>query len=209
VWLFCVLVLCGQSMHVAPCPEFELYDAHGALISNTSFEYREQELLCEHVRKGDHVLQMGGNIGTSCILTDMLGARTYCVEPQQALLDTLARNCRGSDVRIIPGVVDAEHESVHVVGDGVGAHTEGSGSVKAHRLTDILNPDDLQVLFMDCEGCAPRFLQQYPVDSLRSLRSIIYERDRLPSHEYDAMEAELSKSGWRCEGGFHRACTKA
>jgi hypothetical protein len=71
-----------------------------------------------------------------------------------------------------------------------------------------MNPHEINVLFMDCEGCAPRFLKQHPVESMPSLRVVIYEKDRIPDHEYDAMEHDMSKSGWTCEGGFHRVCVR-
>ena len=60
----------------------------------------------------------------------------------------------------------------------------------------------------EAEGCAPRFLKQHPVESMTSLRVVIYEKDRLPDHDYDAMEHDMSKSGWTCEGGFHRVCVR-
>jgi hypothetical protein len=48
-------------------PEFELQDMTGNIISSKSYEYDEQKLLCNYVHSGDHVLQLGANIGTSCI----------------------------------------------------------------------------------------------------------------------------------------------
>lgn len=191
------------------CPEFHLVDVDGSRILNTSFEYDEQKLLCTHVRDGDVVLQLGGNIGTSCVMTDKLGASTYCVEPQEAVLETLRKNCRDTNIKIMQGIIDEEYSSAGLVGSGLGAHTTEAGNITVHRLSQVIAPSDINVLFMDCEGCAPRFLNQHPLETMPALRVVIYERDRLPETEYDLMERDMERSGWMCTGEFHRVCLKS
>ena len=53
-------------------PKFKLYNLKGKLIKNSKWEFKEQKLLNKYLKPSDNVLQLGGNIGTSCILVDKI-----------------------------------------------------------------------------------------------------------------------------------------
>ena len=52
--------------------KFKLYNLSNELIKNQSTELMEQLFLQQYVKPNDSVLQLGANIGTSCILVDKL-----------------------------------------------------------------------------------------------------------------------------------------
>ena len=68
-------------------PIFNLHDVNENLITNKDYELDEQILLYKYLDKNDSVLQLGANIGTSCILVDKVTeGNNICVEPNLGLI---------------------------------------------------------------------------------------------------------------------------
>ena len=71
--------------------KFKLYNMKNELLENTNWEYGEQLLLEKYLNKNDNILQLGGNIGGSCIMADKLLDKNninICVEPNKEIINT-------------------------------------------------------------------------------------------------------------------------
>jgi hypothetical protein len=91
-------------------PTFTLSNVKGEIVSNKNYEFPEQGLLYEFLDKDDIVLQLGGNIGTSCIFADKIldkKDKQLCVEPNNELMDVLQKNKKlnNAHFNIINGIV--------------------------------------------------------------------------------------------------------
>mgnify|MGYP001374106055 CR=1 FL=1 len=59
-------------------------------IKNIDKEFSEQKLLSKYVKKDNNVLQLGGNIGSSCIYVDKILENdniNICVEPHPKIIE--------------------------------------------------------------------------------------------------------------------------
>ena len=189
-------------------PRFELEDNGGMKIKNTAYEVFEQILLNKYIAPNDSVLQLGGNIGTSCILVDKLrdGGTNVCVEPNQGILRLLRKNKKKTNSRfvIVDGIVSRKQGMVVVESDDLnkwGSTVEkGSGSVKGTFVKtvdfDALdNKYQFDVLFADCEGCLETFFDEYP-NALKRIKKCIFEKDNPESCDYTKVFRVLKDSGF-------------
>ena len=207
-------------------PQFRLRSLTGAYLRNTEYEHDEQRLLASRLRDGDRVLQLGGNIGTSCIAaakTRTLAANV-CVEPSDTVVQTLRRNIseHGVDVRVVHGIIGGTGEAcaqkrlMGVGGDpshndwGASVTADGGEgqAVRCTTLQDVAPPGGFTVLFADCEGCFPGFVEEHAEELARShdLHTIVYERDA--GADYGSVERFCKDHDFRCSGGFHTLCVR-
>ena len=86
-----VVWLCFFRHNDSLLPVYDLYDYNGNIIKNTEHEVSEQKILRDTIRTGDRVLQLGGNIGASCITASKINKldKNDCVEPQSNLIPIL------------------------------------------------------------------------------------------------------------------------
>lgn len=186
---------------------FKLYNLENELIENTSTELMEQLFLQQYIKPTDSVLQLGANIGTSCILVDKLlndKKVNVCLEPIKEIYDVLVKNKEYNDCGFIPvlGLLSNE-KSVKM--NKHGSNLEGSfvskdgeldvTSLTLSELESMVN-SKFSVLFMDCEGCFIQVLNDFP-EILKDLRMIIIEKDRLNELDYSECDEKLIVAGFK------------
>ena len=190
-------------------PEDESYTLHGVHepVNNKQWEYNEQKTLLKYVKDGDRVLQLGGNIGASCITLSRSRhlERNTCVEPNDKIIPILKKNVaqHAKHVEIIHGIITgSSHPQYLDYGDGPnmwGGNTLKNNDkgqpvrqISLHRLEQHRTP--YNILFADCEGCLPAFLREYPN---HKWDAIIYEPDQ--GVDYSIVE-EIAKNNGLQEG---------
>lgn len=200
-------------------PQFSLEDASGKQLKNIDYELTEQILLNKYVSDKDSVLQLGGNIGTSCILVDKIrnGGNNICVEPNESLIPLLKRNKKNTNSRfvIIDGILSNQSGMVLIESDDLnkyGSYIESSTKkntipgkiVKNYDFTKLNKKYNFTVLLVDCEGCFESFLDEYQ-NALDNINIIIIELDNPDMCNYDKVINKLQLSGFLyMEGEFHR-----
>tara|TARA_Y100000389_G_scaffold174968_1_gene185349 strand:- start:15144 stop:16259 length:1116 start_codon:yes stop_codon:yes gene_type:complete len=205
-------------------PQFNLEDTKGKTMSNKDYEIDEQILLYKWVSKDDSVLQLGGNIGTSCILVDKIPSRNkksinVCVEPNGALIPLLEKNKNKNKANfvIIDGAVSKNKDMMLVESDDVnkwGSVTVDKNNktkiqtkatkVKTYDFDDLNKKYKFTVLFADCEGCLEPFLKDYP-HALKHIKKVIFEKDQEETCDYDFVTKKLHEAGfYHHEGTFHQ-----
>lgn len=207
---------------IAMPAEYELQGLKGP-VKNTSYEYEEQKLLVQNLRPGDRVLQLGGNIGTSCITAAMAEPgleSNVCVEPNTNLASIIEANVSqlgvAAGVQILPKMVTKANCSVMRL-KGTDSHQGNAGyieeggeglPVECTSLADVMKEKNkgakFTVLFADCEGCLPGFVEEN-AELLDELRVLIYEHDRGSEVDYSPVK-KLTKR-MNCKGDFNVVCT--
>ena len=188
---------------------------NGDLVDNDTVELPEQLLLQKYIKKNDTVLQLGGNIGTSCIYTEKMGATTICVEPIQQVAEILERNKKYNNVsfQVINAIIAPCAYPCRQQMNVGGANSNSSYVVKSD-IIDVSVVDlehlnlDFNVIFADCEGCLPKFINDYPF-VLDKVRLILYEKDKDDGYIYDNMNNVIVKKGFELvESGFLNVLVK-
>ena len=190
-------------------------------VSNQDYEVDEQRELVKRVKDGDRILQLGGNIGTSCITAGKAAKldSNVCVEPSLAVVSVLRQNVadHGSLAQVVEGIVAECPTPVSLQGVGQdmshndwGAHIVDSSEgqpVTCHSLQSVSPPDGFTILFADCEGCFDTFVQTYAAELGRHpLHTVIYEKDG--QSDYAHVQKFVNEHGFTCSGAFHQVCTK-
>lgn len=184
---------------------FSLFDFNNKIIKNNQWEYPEQSLLKKYVKPTDNVLQLGGNIGASCVLLDKILKKNIniCVEPNKLLINTLKKNKKlnNGNFTIINGVITEKKDLKFFLGNSKfnywDGHVSDNGNtkVKTYPLKSIKNIEKVNVLFADCEGCLESFFDEYS-NILDQLRLVIYEKDNETICDYDKIYKLLKKYGF-------------
>lgn len=154
-----------------------------AYIPNIFWEPEEQYFLNKYLNKNDIVLQLGGNVGTSCIFVDKIvdqKDKQICVEPNLGIIKLLEENKtkNNSKFQIIDGAI-TNKTNIYLNDNGSDdiefTTTDKSTNIKlkTYRLDSL---GDFNVIFADCEGCLVEFIKEYP-EVLTKVNKIIYERD--------------------------------
>ena len=87
------------------------------LIKNTDWEYQEQKALMKYLSSDDKILQLGGNIGGSCIMASKIGVKkNYCIEPNNKLINILEENKKINkvDFKIINGIISESKDPLYL-----------------------------------------------------------------------------------------------
>jgi len=187
--------------------KFKLYNLKGELLENLATERMEQLFLHEFVKPSDSVLQLGANIGTSCILVDKLldnRKMNVCLEPIEEVFDVLVKNKEYNDCGFIPvlGLLSSE-KNVKIQKHGKDLDSsfvskDGELGVNTYTLSElesIIN-SKFSVLFMDCEGCFIQVLLDFP-EILDDLRMVIVEKDRIHELDYSGCDEKLVGAGFK------------
>jgi len=207
-------------------PVYYLHDRNNKNILNTSFELTEQNILLKTLIHGDRVLQVGGNIGTSCITANKIANLeiNHCVEPQQHLLPILKYNIKQNNVNttIIDGILtESTSDKKMSTNDGdVGTFVSSgpvdnpSEKIKTYSLYDIKPDNGYTYLFADCEGCFPEFIKEYGDElSNHPIHTIVYEedqgnREKKEYVDYTPVNNFMKQNNYKCTGDFHKTCKK-
>ncbi len=210
-------------------PNFILSNVKGKFISNKDYEFSEQRLLYEFLDENDVVLQLGGNIGTSCILADKIlnkKDKQLCVEPNNETTEVLQKNKKlnNSKFNIISGIIsnkicsykknqkEDDDNKVGVTFIHGNAPTESNKSdIKCYDYSKLeeMIADKINVLFLDCEGCACDFFDMYE-NVLPNIDTIFIEQDMPHICNYKkVVDPVLKKHNFKQKiGGFHQVWTK-
>ena len=194
--------------------KFKLYNFKNELIENTSTERIEQLFLQQYIKPTDSVLQLGANIGTSCILVDKLidnKKMNVCLEPIKEVYDVLVKNKEYNDCGFIPvlGLLSSEKSvkmNKHAKDlNGSFVSKDGELDVTSYTLSELesMINSKFSVLFMDCEGCFIQVLNDFP-EILKDLRMIIIEKDRLHELDYSECDEKLTDSGFKIIESWNR-----
>lgn len=179
-----------------------------AYIPNILWEPEEQHFLNKYLDKNDIVLQLGGNVGTSCIFVDKIvdqKDQQICVEPNLNIIKLLEENKtkNNSKFKIIDGVI-TNNTNMYLNNKGLDdiefTTTDKSTDIKlkTYRLDSLGN---FNVIFADCEGCLINFIKEYP-EVLTKVNKIIYERDN-KDYSYDYIENLFRENNYiQKEKGF-------
>lgn len=131
---------------------------------------------------GGTVIDLGANIGAFSVLAAKLGATAvHAYEPhptnRDCLEHNLALNHVAGQVAVHPQAVGDKPGTVHLAGDGPGAHLDGAGQpVEMVTLNDILEPiDDVSFLKLDVEGAEYQIIDAVNSALLRRVRMIAGE----------------------------------
>ena len=198
---------------------FHLENLNGEKIKNTSYEVEEQKLLSTHAKDGDRILQMGGNIGTSCIAASLSAnlRRNICVEPSTRILPLLRKNTKDFNVEVVEGIVadKCDNLRLHGVGEDTSKNDWGASigndktgqPVQCTSLGDLTPEDGFSMVFADCEGCFPDFIQNYQEDLKKQpIHTYIFEKDG--NVDYSKVFSFMSNEGYTCTGDFHTVCKR-
>ena len=200
---------------------FKLYNMQNELLNNTDWEYREQLLLEKYLNKNDNILQLGGNIGGSCIMAGKILDKNninICVEPNKEIIDTLQKNKKytNSNYKIIDGAISDKNNlklstTSGTINDNYVASSvsnEGNIDIKSYPLKSIANIEKINVLFADCEGCLESFIDEYEY-FLKQIRLVIFEADHPHFCDYDKIKNIIRKNNFKeIESGFFNVWIK-
>jgi FkbM family methyltransferase len=202
--------------------DFYIRHLNGERTSNRDYEYDEQKMLGAVLRPGDRTLQLGGNVGTSCIYASALHpdlGYNICVEPSDEVLPLLRRNIEengmSGKVEVIHGAVLPEcregqrlylsteaddvsnnNWSAFLVHGGYAEERRGR-PVRCVTVEEALRgrpPPD--VIFADCEGCFPAIMDGSP-ELLEAARAVILEVDGGDLGDRETVDA-LEAYGFAC-----------
>ena len=207
--LILVLVLVFSLNKKEPFIDFKLYNIKNNLIENKNWEYSEQKILGKYLNKNDNILQLGGNIGASCIYADKIIDKqntNICVEPNPKIIDILNKNKKytNSNFDIIYGII-SNKQNLKLSNKGQNYNKnfwgakivdDGDINITSHPLNKIKNITKINVLFADCEGCLEKFIDEYEY-FLNQLRLIIYEADQSHMCDYAKIENILKKHNFK------------
>lgn len=194
------------SMEKAKLPRYKILSTNGTSISNRDWEVAEQITLGTYLKDGDRVLQLGGNIGGSCITASKMFnlTRNTCVEPNPKIISTLRRNVSdtNANVEIVDAAVTDSSKSLFLDEGTLNGPNSSGGMVKESQSEIPVNKVPLRVLenkgkaynvlFADCEGCLPSFLKEY---SYHPWDLVIYEPDQ--DADYAFVERHLKGLGMK------------
>ena len=197
-------------------PIFQVYNLNEELIINKDYELDEQVLLFKYLDKDDSVLQLGANIGTSCILVDkVLNGNNICVEPNLGVIPFLKKNKEFNKAKfvIIDGIISKKKGMMLVESDDDNKYgsfiSKSEGKiVKNYDFNKLNKKYKFNVLFADCEGCLESFFDEYP-ESIKSFEKIIFEKDREEDCDYNKITRFIEKNNFKyIEGLFHQVFIK-
>lgn len=188
------------------------FNCFTSYIPNILWEPDEQYFLNKYIHKNDIVLQLGGNVGTSCIFVDKIVKqrhRQICVEPNLEIIKLLQENKynNNSKFKIIDGVI-TDKTDMYLQNTGIDdiafettetKKNSDSLTLKTYRLDSLGN---FNVIFADCEGCLVNFIKEYP-NVLLHINKIIYEKDNSEKYSYDSIENLFKTNNFtQLEEGF-------
>ena len=138
---------CKDGVGGAPdgvCPKkfFQLAGQDGLLKDNWHWEVAEQVGLGQVLRRDDTVLQLGGNIGTSCLFAAIHESNlkaNLCVEPNEQNVNAIRSNMVLNNVtdlslQVVSGIVGENCDGVTMEVGGDPEHNDWSHRAAPHKM---------------------------------------------------------------------------
>lgn len=189
--------------------DFVCIDENGHKIDYSKVETVEQNHARKFIKKDDVVLELGARYGGVSLTIDKILLepqwQLVSVEPDKRVISALRDNRfrNGGRFQIIEGVIS--NKPMEIKGRGFGTYTVGeSGSIKNYPIP--LMP--FNVLVADCEGFLETFYNENK-EWFKSLRLILFEKDRPQACDYDYLVSEFIKLGFKpVRDSFHSVFIK-
>jgi FkbM family methyltransferase len=145
-------------------------------------------------QRGEHVIDIGANIGVFALWAARKGASVVCYEPSPETFDCLVRNAAGRSIKVTNAAVVGRsngeqtvrlylHEERSTRHTLLG-HEIGSGRTLARHIDvpavsiDEVLADDCDLLKVDCEGAEFQIFGEAEVSVLRRTRRAVVEFHR-------------------------------
>jgi FkbM family methyltransferase len=165
---------------------YVIYDERGNDCTNVEIKF--QQLVKEHIKSDDIVLELGARYGSlSCCINKKLKVKTnqVVVEPDQRVWESLESNKRinNCEFHIVKGFVSNSKLELtdHLSYNGYGTTTVKSEKslIPSYTLGSVQKQFGLtfNVLVADCEGFLQTFFDENP-EIIGGLRLILFEASR-------------------------------
>lgn len=160
------------------------------IIMSGKFDRSVVQVLLDHARSGDVLLDIGANIGyvTACFLAHVAGSQAISVEPQPGVVDLLRHNLAqfGDRAKVLPYALSdkAGELRFHVDRDNRGASRiadDGETVVPAIDAAVLLSSlEKIDLIKIDVEGHEPTICKAMQKDLKRlQARAILFEAHNL------------------------------
>jgi FkbM family methyltransferase len=178
------------------------FDEHGQYVPYERIEVQEQHDANYYIRPDDKVLEIGARYGGVSITINKIlkNKRDHvAVEPDSTVWESLEKNRdrHWCEFQICKGAISERPLKINDGGyEGFGNYTseENDGNIELFKISDF--NIDFNVLVVDCEGAFENFYNENK-DFFKNLRLILYERDRKEHCDYDYLEKEFLKMGFK------------
>ena len=179
-------------------------DNHGYYVPYEQIEVQEQHDANQYIKPDDKVLELGARWGgISITINKILKNKKdhVAVEPESIVWEALQKNRdrHYCEFQICRGAISKKPLKMNDGGyNGFGnytSHTE-EGDVNLFKISDF--NIDFNVLVVDCEGALENFYNENK-DFFKQLRLILFERDRKDDCDYEYLENEFLKLGFKKE----------
>lgn len=192
-----------------------IVNEHGIPVDYSTYETREVALAKQYVKSTDRVLELGARYGgvsvtTNKILDDKYSH--YVVEPDSRVWLALYKNKVNNNCHfnIIKGTISNKPQQIvknsrkFNDNNDWATYTIDGGDIPNYPLPNV----DFNVLIADCEGFLETFYNENTY-LFKSLRLIIFERDRPDYCNYDRLVNEFINLGFKCvRNEFHSVFIK-
>eukprot|EP00449_Zooxanthella_nutricula_P039720 CAMPEP_0198601214 /NCGR_PEP_ID=MMETSP1462-20131121/149246_1 /TAXON_ID=1333877 /ORGANISM="Brandtodinium nutriculum, Strain RCC3387" /LENGTH=299 /DNA_ID=CAMNT_0044332941 /DNA_START=34 /DNA_END=933 /DNA_ORIENTATION=+ len=202
----CVCVWFGLELYY---PVFLLTDVSGDTLSSFEHEVPEKAMLFAHVHPYDRVIEVGTNIGSTCIFVGQLLSRpeqSLCVEPNPSNYARLKDNIHlafpnpGTQIGTLSAIISRRKSgNISMVYRGIATRVAHSGE-KGDIEVPIVNISlaRFNVFILDCEGCFCEFLEDFP-EALNA-RLLLIEEDGRCDYSFEQL---LDRNGFaRVDGSL-------
>ena len=179
-------------------------DNNGYYVPYEQIEVQEQHDANAYIKPDDRVLELGARWGgISITINKILKNKKdhVAVEPESIVWEALEKNRdrHYCEFQICRGAISNKPLKMNDGGyNGFGnytSHTE-EGDINLFKLSDF--NIDFNVLVVDCEGALENFYNENK-DFFKQLRLILFERDRKDDCDYEYLENEFLKLGFKKE----------
>jgi FkbM family methyltransferase len=194
------------------------FDEKGNYVPYERIEVQEQHDANAFIKPDDKVLELGARYGgVSITINKILKDKKnhVAVEPETKIWDALEhnRNRHYCEFQICKGAISNKPLKINDGGyQGFGNFTSlakqaEDGDIPLFKISDF--NIDFNVLVVDCEGALENFYNENK-DFFKNLRLILYERDRKEYCNYEYLEDEFKKLGFKVvrDCGSHVAIVK-
>lgn len=178
------------------------FDEKGQYVPYERIEVQEQHDANNYITPDDKVLEIGARYGgVSITINKILKNKKdhVAVEPESKIWPALQanRDRHYCEFQICKGAISNKPLKINDGGyEGFGNYTTHSkdGDIPLFKISDF--NIDFNVLVVDCEGAFETFYDENK-DFFPSLRLILYERDRKEVCDYDYLEKQFIKLGFK------------